>query len=121
MSSCDYAEKASGYVNRMVAKESTGWGDQSNALERLGVRYGIPFWTLNHLRTKRAKTCDTGLYYRIKAAYLHFCESEVRKLQHEIEIERARYGDDTLEDLEAEAARLVARVQATKEAMRAGK
>ncbi|MBB6353516.1 hypothetical protein ACFFTN_01245 [Aminobacter aganoensis] len=103
----------------MVEKESSGWGDQLNALKRIARRYSIPFWTLNHLRTKRAKTCDTGLYHQIRSAYLNLCESEVQKLLREIEIEKALGSDDNLEDLAAEAAHLVARVQASKEAMKA--
>ena len=108
------AELAAGYVRRMVQSETRGWGDQDSALARLEARYGIPFWSLNNLRTGRAKTVEAGLYARIRAAYIDLCERQVAKLQHEIAIEKALNEDDSLEDLERQAADLVAKVEARK-------
>ncbi len=110
------AEVATGYVRRMVEKEVRGWGDQDNALSRLEQRYGLPFWTLQNIRSGRAKTVEAGIFARIRAAYLDLCERQVRALQHEISIEKALSDDDTLEDLEREAAQLLARVEAKKKA-----
>ncbi len=112
-------DTAGSYVRRMVEKEGRGWGDQSEAQSRLEARYGIPYWALERLRTGRAKTVEAGLFARIRGAYLDLCEKQVAKLQHEIAIEKAMSANDTLEDLEREAARLVARIQAQKEARRA--
>ncbi len=114
--SAELAQTAGGYVRRMVERETRGWGDQSGAQQRLEARYGIPFWSLEHLRTGRAKTVEAGLFARIRGAYLDLCERQVAKLQHEIAIEKALNEDDTLEDLEREAARLAARIQAKKDA-----
>lgn len=111
------AEMAAGYVRRMVQSETRGWGDQDGALARLEARYGIPFWSLNNLRTGRAKTVEAGLYARIRAAYLDLCERQVAKLTHEIAIEKALSDDDALEDLEREAAELSARIEAKKAAL----
>lgn len=105
-------ENASAYVKRMVESETRGWGDQSNAQQRLESRYGLPFWALEHLRTGRAKTIEAGLFTRIRAAYLDLCERQVTKLQHEIAVEKAIQGDDSMEDLEREAAEIMARLQA---------
>lgn len=116
MSSVDMA---SGYVLRMVEKETRGWGDQENALSRLEVRYGLPFWSMNNLRTGRAKTVEAGLFARIRGAYLDLCERQVVKLQHEISIEKALNEDDTLDDLEREASRLAAKIAAKKQERRA--
>lgn len=63
------AEIASGYVRRMVENETRGWGDTENALSRLEAKYGVSFWTLNNLRTGRAKTVEATLFNRIKAAF----------------------------------------------------
>lgn len=112
------AEMAAGYVRRMVETETKGWGDQESALNRLEARYGLPFWSLNNLRTGRAKTVEAGLFSRIRGAYLDLCERQVARLQHEIAIEKALNEDDTLEDLEREARRLAARIQAKKEERR---
>ncbi len=111
------ADVATGYVRRMVEKETRGWGDQNSALHRIGDRYRLPFWTLNNLKTGRAKTVEAGLFDRIRAAYLDLCERQVRQLQHEIEIEKAKAGDASFEDLAREAEELAARV-AERKAMR---
>lgn len=102
---------AAGYVRRMVEAETRGWGDQESALSRLEARYGLPFWTLNHIRTGRAKTVEAGLFARIRGAYLDLCQRQVAKLQHEISVEKALNENDTLEDLEREARRLAARIE----------
>lgn len=112
------AAMASGYVRRMVEKETKGWGDQSNALQRLERRYSLPFWSLNNLRTGRAKTVEASLFARIRSAYLDLCEREIAKLQHELSIEKALNPDDTFDDLARETEALLARVQAKKDAMR---
>lgn len=109
------AELATGYVRRMVEKESRGWGDQEGALGRLEARYGLPFWAMNNIRTGRAKTVEAGIFARIRGAYLDLCERQVAKLQHEISIEKALNEDDTLEDLEREARALAARIAAKKQ------
>lgn len=106
------AEMASGYVRRMVEAETRGWGDQSNALNRIEQRYGIPFWTLNHLRSGRAKTVEATIFERIRAAYLDLCERQIAKLQHEISVEKALHHDDIDQDIEREAEALLARVLA---------
>lgn len=112
------ADMAAGYVRRMVQSESRGWGDQENALARLETRYGLPFWSMNNLRTGRAKTVEAGLFARIRGAYLDLCERQVANLQHEIAVEKALNEDDTLEDLEREARSLAARIAAKKTARR---
>jgi len=110
-------EQAGGYVRRMVEREARGWGDQSEAQGRIEMRYGIPYWALERLRTGRAKTVEAGLFARIRGAYLDLCERQVAKLQHEIAIEKALNEDDTLEDLEREASRLAQEI-ASKRAQR---
>lgn len=112
------AEMAAGYVRRMVESETKGWGDQENALARLEARYGLPFWSLNHIRTGRAKTVEAGLFARIRGAYLDLCERQITKLQHEIAVEKALNQDDSLQDLEREAEALAARIAAKKAARR---
>jgi hypothetical protein len=39
-------EAATDMVRKMVQRESRGWGDLDNAMERLERRYGLPFWTV---------------------------------------------------------------------------
>jgi len=109
-------EAASDYARRLVEGEARGPGDLDNALDRLEQRYGIGRWTLVHLRTGRAKSCDMTIFARLRGAYLDLCERQVSKLQHQIAIEKA-IGDDTLEDLEAEASALAAKIAERKAAI----
>lgn len=112
------AAVASEYVRRMVARESRGPGDTQNAMSRLEQKYGIGFWQLSHLRGGRAKSVDVSLFARIRAAYLDYCEGQLRLLEHEIAVEKAINEDDSLEDLEREAAELAARIKAKRAAIR---
>lgn len=112
---------AGDYVRRMIEHETRGWGDQHNALSRLGQRYGIPFWALQNLKLGRAKTVEAGLFTRIRTAYLDLCERQVAKLQHEIAVEKALSDDDTLEDLEREACRLAQKITAKRTQRMAGR
>jgi hypothetical protein len=91
-------ESATEYVRAMVQRESHGPGDIDNAMQRLEARYGLPFWSLWHLRKGRAKSCEASLYARIRGAYLDMCQRQASNLLHEIELEAAA-GDDTDQDL----------------------
>lgn len=53
-----------------------------------------------HIRRGNAKTVESGLYQRIRGAYIAYCEKQVANLQHEIEIEKALATDDDHRDLE---------------------
>ena len=110
------AQMASGYVRRMVENETRGWGDQENALTRLEAKYGLPFWTLQNLRTGRAKTVEASLFNRIKAAFVDQCGRHATRLLHEAEM--ARVGepnvDVDLADIENQIRALAARLEAAK-------
>lgn len=109
---------ASEYVRTMIHRESTGPGDCERAMQKIEAKYGIGYWTLDHLRKRKAKTIEVSVFARIRAAYLDLCERQVARLQQELEIEKAICGDDSLEDLEREASKLVARIAAKKARMR---
>ena len=107
------ATVSSEYVRRMVQHESKGPGDTSGAVTRIEQRFGIGYWTLEHLRKGDAKTCDAALFARLRAAYIAMCERQIGKLQHEIQFAKA-CGDDDLDDLEAEALALAQKIAARK-------
>lgn len=104
---------ATDLVRLMVQRESSGPGDTGNAMSRLEQRYGIGFWQLSHLRKGNAKTCDLGLYARIRAAYLDMCQRQATNLLHEIKVEAAAT-NDLDSDISAELEALVAKIQAKK-------
>jgi hypothetical protein len=91
-------ESATEYVRVMVQRESRGPGDLDNAMHRIEARYGLPFWSLWHLRKGKAKSCEVSLYQRIRGAYFDMCQRQADNLLHEIELEAAA-GDDTNQDL----------------------
>jgi len=109
----DYARRIHSFVEHDVRDP-----DQLElAFDSFERRYGIGRWTLEHLRKGRAKTCDVGIFARLRAAYLDLCERQVSKLQHQIAVEKAT-SDDDLADLEAETAALAAKIQAKKAGLR---
>lgn len=110
---------ASEYARRLVDGESRGHGDIEGALHRLEQRYGVGRWQLAHLRSGKAKSCEMGLFLRLRAAYLDMCQRKLTRLQHDLAIEEAKGGGtDDLADLEHEAAALAAKIEAKKAALR---
>lgn len=109
-------EAAYDYASRLVELESRG-SDTEGALFRIEQRYGLSPNQIMHLRSRRAKSCDVSLFGRLRMAYLDLCQRQVTNLQHQIAIEKA-ISDDTLADLEAEAAALARKIAAKKAGLR---
>jgi len=108
------AIEAQGYIKKMLESDGATWGGLSQALERIERRYGIPYWTLNNLRTGRAKTVEAGLFHRLRTAYFDHCERQIARLQHELEMEKERAGNDLDADLLAQVQSLAAKVAKAK-------
>jgi len=106
------AEVATGFVRRMVENETRGWGDTDNALTRLEARYGLPFWSLQNLRTGRAKTVEATLFDRIKAAFVDHCGKHAARLLHDAEM--AKEANVDVADIEDQIRALVARLEDAK-------
>lgn len=111
-------EAATDYVRTMVQRESRGPGDLDNAMRRLETKYGLPFWTLWHLRKGRAKSVEASLLARIRGAYLDMCQRQASNLLHEIETEAAANGDDLDSDIAASLEALLAKIQAKRAALK---
>ncbi len=107
------AEQATMYIRDMIHREASSPGDSEGAMRRLSSRYGLSFWTLDHLRKRKAKTVEAGLFAKIRAAYLAECERQVRKLQEQIQKEKA-LGNDHLGNLGSEVEVLASRIQEAK-------
>lgn len=107
------AAVASEYVKRMISREMRGPNDMGPAMNRIEQKFGIPFWSLDHLRKGKAKVCDVALFQRIRLAYFDHCERQIKALQHELKLERLS-GDDTNDDLLAEAETLLAKIHKRK-------
>jgi hypothetical protein len=106
-------EAATDMVRKMVQRESRGWGDLDNAMERLERRYGLPFWTVWYLRKGKAKTVEASLLARIQGAYLDMCAKHASNLLNE-----AAAGDDLDSDIAAELEALLAKIKAKRAAVK---
>lgn len=108
------AAEASFYVRQMIHREAHGPGDHERAMERLEARYGVGFWTLDHLRKNKAKTCDVSLFARIKAAFADHCGKQAARLLIEAETAMAVDPNDDVAAIQNEIRALVARLEAAK-------
>lgn len=112
-------DAATEYVRTMVQRESRGPGDLDNAMHRLEAKYGLPFWSLWHLRKGKAKTVEASLLARIRGAYLDMCAQQAGNLLHEIEIEAAAgTADDADLDLADALRALATKIEARKAALK---
>ena len=106
---------ATGLVRRMIETESRGWGDTEGAMRRLSARYGLPYWSLNNLRTGRAKTVEAGLFLRIKQTFADQCARQAARLLHEAELAKAvGPNNDDVADITDKIRALVAELEAAK-------
>ena len=108
------AAVASDYVRQMIHREARGPGDYENAMVRLEAKYGIGFWTLDHLRKNKAKTCDVSLFARIRAAFADHCGRHAVRLLEEAKAVEAIGPDDDVAAIRNEIEALVARLAAAK-------
>ncbi|NTG07121.1 hypothetical protein [Rhizobium rhizogenes] len=116
MSSVDalHPDLAAKYARKMVERESRGNGDQMNALERVGRRCGMTARSLRRLLNGETRDPGIAVFGRIRAAYLDLCARQIAELQHEIDIEKARIGDASFEDLDREVEALADKVRRAK-------
>ncbi len=108
------ASVASDYVRTMIHRESSGPGDCERAMQKLEARYGIGFWTLDHLRKRKAKTCDVALFARIKAAFVDHCGAQAARLLQEADTAQAVKFDEDVAAIRDEIQALAARLAAAK-------
>lgn len=110
------ATDATYYVRRMIDREGP---DAERSMERLEAKYGIGFWTLDHFRRRKAKTCDVALKQRIQAAFVDHCGRQAAKLIAEAETAQKVRPNDDVADIENQIRALAARLEAAKGASKA--
>lgn len=87
-----YVDECAEWARRLTQTEARGPGDIDNAWRRLEIRYGLPWRVFWALRYRRPKDITASIYFRLLAAYEDVCERQARKLQHEIEVTKAKAG-----------------------------
>ena len=103
MSSTDLA---SDYARRLVKRERAKTAGVESAMHNVSAEAGVGFWTLWGLWHRRRKRADGETIGKLRAALVRRLESEVRHLEHELQILRTigvDPRDDTLAEAEAEA------------------
>lgn len=108
------AAEATAYVRQMIQLEALDHGSHERAMKRLARTYGIGFWTLDHLRKNKAKTCDVTLYARIRAAFADHCQRHARRLLEEARTVQAVEHNDDVAAIQREIEALAARLAAAK-------
>lgn len=108
-------EDAKAYAAKLFKLRVEGWGDENRALDDCASMSRMTPLSFKRLMTGKTKEPTIGALARVRSAYLAYCERLVGRLQHEIEIEKRKHGDAHFEELGAEAASLMAKVQAAKE------
>jgi hypothetical protein len=93
------AATATQYVREMVDLEIGTARTRERAIEKLARDYGLTTSQLTHLYKAKAKTCDVGLFARVRAAYLDRCAKMAARLLHNIELEEASGADAHDQDL----------------------
>ena len=94
MSEAALIEDARKWANEMVLRESRGPGDMDNAMRRIATRYGLEPGTLWGLRYRPPKRIFADIYFRLRDAYQAERERQLRLLEHEIAITKAKAGPD---------------------------
>lgn len=116
------AAEASFLVRQMIHREARGPGDAEGAMARLEAKYGLGFWTLDHFRKNKAKTCDVTLFARIKAAFADHCGRQAARLIAEAKAAQAVEPNEDVAAIQREIEALAARLAVAKgEAKRAGR
>lgn len=92
MTDAAYAKDACTWANALVRREARGPGDQENAMRRLEARYGIPWRTFWSLKYRPPQDVFAAVYFRLRGAYQSECERQMRLLEHELELTKAKAG-----------------------------
>lgn len=104
MTDAAFVDEATGWARRLTQVEARGPGDMENAWRRLEHKHGIPWRTFWSLRYRPPRDLSISIYHRLRSAYEAECERQIRRLEHEIAITKAKVGANHPAVLAAETA-----------------
>ncbi|QWW75892.1 hypothetical protein [Agrobacterium pusense] len=107
------------YGRKMLEIETRGNGDQMNALERVAREVGMKPRALRRLINGETMPTLT-VFGRLRAGYLNLCERRIKRLQHDLEVEKGRFGSDPFADIDGRISALADEVRRAKEATKRG-
>lgn len=108
-------DRASGYAKKLFEMRVKGWGDAPQAMKECAARSKMTPRSYERLMKGEFKDPGMSIFGRVRKAYLDFCHEQVERLQHEIQVEMKRSGDEPFEDLAAEAEALAAKIEAARQ------
>jgi len=110
------------YAKRMVELRYQGWGDEKRALEDIAGRCRMTPRSLKRLISGETKEATESVTWRVRSAYLAFCQRLISHLENEVRSDLERYGKDAgLGDIADDVAALQAKVRAAREALDAAR
>jgi len=104
-------DRATSYAKKLFQMTVKGWGDAPLALKECAKRSKMSERSYERLMKGETKDPRMTVLGRVRKAYLDFCDEQIRRLQHEIQIEMARNDDGSFEDLAAEAEALAQKIR----------
>lgn len=104
MSGAAYLHDAQRWAGELVERESRGRGDSEKAMRRLEAKYGIPWRTFWALKYRPPTDIFISTYMRLRSAYVAECERQMRLLNHDLQIAKAKGLADSPVVASAEAA-----------------
>jgi len=113
------AATATRYVRELVALEIPNTHTREAALRKLARDYGMTVSQITHLYKAKAKTCDVGLFARVRAAYLDRCAKMAARMLHTIQLEEASGTDADDQDLADRLTKILAEAQTKRAALHA--
>lgn len=108
-------EQATGYAKKLFENLTRGWGDETRALNEAARMAGMTPSAFKRLMKGQNKIVEVGVFGRVRAAYLDHCERLIKHLQHEVEADQMRYGNDPFEDISADISALAEKIKRAKE------
>lgn len=85
-------EQATIWARALVQREARGPGDTPAAMHRLSARYGISHHALWTLRYRSPRDVAASVYFRLKEAHENEIQRQLRLLENELAISRAKLG-----------------------------
>jgi len=98
-------------ARRMIERESRGYGDQMNAYEKVAERCGMSARQLRRFLSGEIKNPGFRLLEGIRTGWIGLWQAEIKRLQRELDAQKARFGSDHFIDLEAEAEALAQKLE----------
>lgn len=104
-------EAAAQYAEKMFRLRCEGWGDEARALKDIAKKCGMSPRSVKRLIKRETKDVGLSAFGKIRAAYLAYCNTLIREIQHDLAIDRERYGDAPFESFDAEIQALAEKVR----------